>query len=133
MKKTLLALGALVLPIALSTTSVQANPSVTLVDSDTLRVVDRSGKPPFRRLTISQDNNPELFAHYHALVDYDPQPLFAVSGRGAPGKSLPRQRVRISGDATEVAEFARFEEVDETVDNRSDSRRWRGAPGKSIR
>ena len=131
MKKTMLALGALVLPIALSTTSVQANPSVTLVDSDTLRVVDRSGKPPFKRLTISQDSNPGLFAHYHELINYDPQPLFAVSGRGAPGKSVARQRVRISGDATEIAEFARFEEVDEAAE--TSARMWRGAPGKSIR
>jgi hypothetical protein len=105
-----------------------ANTVVTHIDADTLRVVEYNGKPPHKRLTISRDNQPALFAHYMELVDYDPQPLFASERRGAPGKSLPRTYQRVSGDAGEIAEFARFEEAEAGETNVQ--RNWRGAPGK---
>lgn len=105
-----------------------ANSEVTLIDADTLRVVEYNGKPPHKRLTISRNNQPALFARYMELVDYDPQPLFASERRGAPGKSLPRSSQRVSGDAGEIAEFARFEEAE--PGESSVQRDWRGAPGK---
>lgn len=105
-----------------------ANTVVTQVDADTLRVVEYNGKPPHKRLTISRDNQPEQFAHYAELVNYDPQPLFASERRGAPGKSLPRTYQRVSGDQGEIAEFARFEEAE--AGEASVQRAWRGAPGK---
>lgn len=103
---------------------------VTLVDADTLRVVEFKGKPPHKRLTISRDNQPELFAHYVERVDYDPQPLIASESRrgGAPGKNLPRNALRVTGDAAEIAEFARFEEA--ASGEAMPRRAWRGAPGK---
>lgn len=107
---------------------VLANTVVTQVDTDTLRVVEYQGKPPHKRLTISRDNQPELFAHYVELVNYDPQPLFASERRGAPGKSLPRTYQRVSADQAEIAEFARFEEAEAGEANVQ--RAWRGAPGK---
>lgn len=127
MKKTILALGTLILPLLAGTA--QAQVSVTRIDADTLRITEFRGKPPHKRQVISEDRNPALYAHYSDQVNYDEQPLFAVSSRGAPGKSLPRQSVRISGDVSEMAEFARFEETDEAPT--TDHRRWRGAPGKS--
>lgn len=127
MKKTIIALGTLILPLLAGTA--QAQVSVKRIDADTLRITEVRGKPPHKRQIISEEHHPGLYAHYSDRVDYDEQPLFAVSGRGAPGKSLPRQRVRISGDVSEVAEFARFEETDEAAT--TDHRRWRGAPGKS--
>lgn len=105
-----------------------ANTVVTHVDADTLRVVEYNGKPPHKRLTISRDSQPELFAHYVELVNYDPQPLFASERRGAPGKSLPRTYQRVSGDQSEIAEFARFEEAE--AGEATVQRVWRGAPGK---
>jgi len=105
-----------------------ANTVVTQVDADTLRVVEYNGKPPHKRLTISRDNQPELFAQYVDMVNYDPQPLFASERRGAPGKSLPRTYQRVSGDAGEIAEFARFEEAE--AGESTVQRAWRGAPGK---
>lgn len=127
MKKTIVALGTLILPLLAGTA--QAQISVTRIDADTLHVTEFRGKPPHRRQVISEDRNPGLYAHYSDRVDYDEQPLYAVSSRGAPGKSLPRQSVRVSGEVSEVAEFARFEETDEAAT--TDHRRWRGAPGKS--
>ncbi len=106
-----------------------ANTVVSHVDADTLRVVEYNGKPPHKRLTISRDNQPELFAHYVELVNYDPQPLFASERRGgAPGKSTARSYQRVSGDQGEIAEFARFEEAE--GDEAGVQRAWRGAPGK---
>jgi hypothetical protein len=106
-----------------------ANTVVTPVDADTLRVVEFAGKPPHKRLTVSRDAQPELFAHYAERVDYNPQPLFASERRaGAPGKNLTRSFQRVSADQLEIAEFARFEEArsgEGTV-----QRAWRGAPGK---
>ena len=105
-----------------------ANTVVSHVDADTLRVVEYNGKPTHQRLTISRDNQPELFAHYVELVNYDPQPLFASEHRGAPGKSLPRTFQRVTADQGEIAEFARFEEAE--AGEAGMQRAWRGAPGK---
>lgn len=102
---------------------------VTQLDADTLRVVEFKGKPPHKRLTISRDSQPELFAQYVERIDYDPQPLIATESRGgAPGKNLPRNPLRVTGDAAEIAEFARFEEAAD--DEATPRRAWRGAPGK---
>lgn len=127
MKKTVLTLGVMALPFLAATT--QAQVSVTRIDADTLRVTEFRGKPPHKRQIIAGDRHPGLYARYSELVTYDEQPLFAVSQRGAPGKSLPRQRARISGEVGEVTEFARFEESTEATT--SNHRHWHGAPGKS--
>lgn len=106
-----------------------ANTVVTQVDADTLRVVQYDGKPPHKRITINRGNQPELFAQYAERVNYDPQPLFASERRsGAPGKTSARSFQRVSGDQTEIAEFARFEEAEAGEINAP--RQWRGAPGK---
>lgn len=126
MRKTIVALGTLILPLLAGTA--QAQVAVTRVATDTLRIIEFRGKPPHRRQVISEDRHPALYAHYSERIGYDEQPLYTVSSRGAPGKSLPRQSLRVSGDVDEVAEFARFEETDEAT---TDPRRWRGAPGKS--
>ena len=105
-----------------------ANTVVTQIDADTLRVAEYGGKPPHKRLTISRDNQSELFAQYLDLVNYDPQPLFASERRGAPGKSLSRTYPRVSGELGEIAEFARFEEAE--VGESTAQLVWRGAPGK---
>lgn len=115
---------------AITGSTLFANTVVQQIDADTLRVVEYSGKPPFKRRTISQASNPVLYARYADRIGYDPQPLFAVERRGAPGKSLPGQARRVSADAREVAEFARFEETG-ADEQRSDGRMWRGAPGKA--
>lgn len=113
----------------LASVGATANTVVTHVDADTLRVVEYNGKPPHKRLTISRDAQPELFAHYAERVDYDPQPLFASERRGgAPGKSVARSYQRVSADRTEIAEFARFEEAE--AGEAAAPRSWRGAPGK---
>jgi len=111
-------------------TTLMAQTVVKQLDADTLRVTQYKGKPPLKRLTVSRADNPASFAHYAELIDYNPQPLFAVERRGAPGKSMPGSSRRVSGDAQEIAEFARFEESQES---QADSRLWRGAPGKGIR
>jgi hypothetical protein len=107
-----------------------AQSSIKLLDADTVRVVDYSGKPPHKRQTISRDRQPELFAYYAERVDYAPQPLLASESRrsGAPGKNLPRNPLRVTGDPMEIAEFARFEEADDAEVKAP--RNWRGAPGK---
>ena len=106
-----------------------ANTVVSHVDADTLRVVEYNGKPTHQRLTISRDNQPELFAHYVELVNYDPQPLFASERRGgAPGKNIARTYQRVTADQGEIAEFARFEEAE--AGETGVQRAWRGAPGK---
>jgi len=105
-----------------------ANTVVTQLDAETLRVVEYSGKPPHKRLTISRAAQPELFAQYIERVDYDPQPLFASERRGMKGKSVPRSYQRVSGDQAEIAEFARFEEAQ--AGEVGPQRNWRGAPGK---
>jgi len=121
---TLLGLG-----LASNCATLFAQTLVQQIDADTLRVTQYKGKPPLKRLTVSRTVNPESFAHYAELIDYNPQPLFAVESRSAPGKGLPGKSRRVSGDEQEIAEFARFEETEE----QNDSRKWRGAPGKGIR
>ena len=110
-----------------------AAPKVQRVDSETLLLTDFSGKPPFRRQYIDQQANPELYAHYAQRVDLRAQPLMAVESRGAPGKIRPRLLQRISSDALEIAEFARFEETDDAGAANNNARRWSGAPGKGRR
>jgi hypothetical protein len=132
MKTRNLLLGTLLgLGLATSASTLLAQTLVTEIDADTLRVTQYKGKPPMKRITINRTDNPVAFAHYAELIDYNPQPLFAVERRGAPGKSLPRTSRRVSGDLQEVAEFARFEETQES--GRVETRAWRGAPGKGIR
>lgn len=122
-------LSSLVLGLGLlGALPVLANTVVTQVDADTLRVVEYSGKPPHKRLTISRDSQPALYAQYEGMVNYNPQPLFASERRGAPGKNLPRSYQRVSGDEGEIAEFARFEEAQ--AGEGGVQRAWRGAPGK---
>lgn len=130
MKKFMLA-GALTgITFGLAALPSAAQTTIRQIDPDTLQVVDYSGKPPFQRRVITREGSPQQFARFAELSDYDPQPLFASSGRaGPPGKSLPAQRVRISGDAGEIAEFARFEE---SSDPAPTPRRWRGPPGKRV-
>ena len=132
MKTRNLLLGTLLgLGLATSGSALMAQTVVKQLDTDTLRVTQYKGKPPLKRITVNRANNPATFAHYAELIDYNPQPLFAVERRGAPGKSLPNSSRRVSGDVQEVAEFARFEESQEPA--RIESRQWRGAPGKGIR
>ena len=130
MKKIMLA-GALAgITLGLAALPAGAQTTVRQIDADTLQVVDYSGKPPFQRRVITREGSPQQFARYAGLVDYDPQPLFASGGRaGPPGKSLPAQRARVSGDIEEISEFARFEESSEPA---TSPRRWRGAPGKGV-
>lgn len=128
--RTLLLSTLLGLGLSVFGTTAAAQTVVKQLDADTLRVTQYKGKPPLKRITVSRSANPEAFAHYAALIDYNPRPLFSVARSGAPGKSLPGSRQRISGDPQEVAEFARFEETQEPA--RNESRNWRGAPGKSI-
>lgn len=137
MKKTLIAKSvALVAIVAggLLAQGAAAQVKVERIDSDTLRVTEFKGKPPHRRQFISQAEHPELYAKYEARVGAEPVALIAADDdrrRGAPGKTTSLSSVRISSDAQEVAEFARFEEVHEPGAN--DARRWRGAPGKGFR
>lgn len=132
MKTRHMLLSALLgLGMAATGTTLSAQTIVQQIDADTLRITQYKGKPPMKRMTVSRAENPESFAHYAELIDYNPQPLFAVERRGAPGKSLPGSSRRVSGDAQEIAEFARFEESQEP--RQADSRLWRGAPGKGIR
>jgi len=107
-----------------------AQVKVERLDAGTLRVTEFKGKPPHRRQFISQAEHPELFAQYEARVGSEPVALLAGDERrmGAPGKMTSMSRARISSDASEMAEFARFEEVHQP--NSSDARRWSGAPGK---
>jgi hypothetical protein len=129
--RNLLLTALLGLGLAASGSAVMAQTVVKQLDADTLRVTQYKGKPPLKRMTVSRSANPEAFAHYAELIDYNPQPLFSVARSGAPGKSLPSSSRRVSGDPQEVAEFARFEETQEPA--RNENRIWRGAPGKSIR
>ena len=100
------------------------------VDADTLLVTRFEGKPPHQRLYINRNDNPEQFALYQEKVGVTSFPVFAVASRGAPGKSMPGARVRVSSDITEITEIARFEEVEERD---TTGRRWQGAPGKGMR
>lgn len=100
------------------------------VDADTLLVTRFEGKPPHQRLYINRNDNPEQFALYQEKVGVTPFPVFAVASRGAPGKSMPGTRIRVSSDITEITEIARFEEVEERD---TTGRRWQGAPGKGMR
>ena len=130
MRKILFTGALAVMTTSLAILPAAAQTTVRQIDADTLQVIDYSGKPPFQRRVITRDGTPSQFARFAELVDHDPQPLFASSGRaGPPGKSLPAQRVRVSGDAAEIAEFARFEESGEAPGS---ARRSHGAPGKGI-
>ena len=111
--------------LGFASTGGMAQTVVKQLNDDTLRVTQYKGKPPLKRTVITRDAHPALFAHYAELIDHNPQPLFISTSRnGAPGKSLPRQAGRVSGEPQEVTEFARAEES-------QDHRQWRGAPGKS--
>jgi len=96
-----------------------------------LLITDFAGKPPFKRQSIARQENAELYAHYAQRVGLSAQPLMAVESRRVPGKNLPGFFQRISSDAVEIAEFARFEETEEPT--KMNARSWSGAPGKGRR
>lgn len=113
---------------ALPATQASAQTNITQLDTDTIRVIDYSGKPPHKRLIINKDTQPQLFGHYAERVTYEVTPSLLSQRRGAPGKSLPRSVLKVSSEPGEIAEFARFEE--EPVSTETTQRAWRGAPGK---
>jgi hypothetical protein len=100
------------------------------IDADTLLVTRYQGKPPHARLYVDRNRDADSFAFYQAKAGITPLPAFAVTSRGAPGKFVTRSRVRITSDVGELTEIALLEEVGTAT---ADSRRWRGAPGKSVR
>lgn len=100
------------------------------IDADTLLVTRYEGKPPHARLYVDRHRDAESFAFYQARAGITPMPVFAVASRGAPGKSVAKSRVRVTSDIAELTEIARLEE---SGPDSAGGRRWRGAPGKSIR
>lgn len=128
MRKTSFALGGLgALLLGVTALPAAGDTTVRRIDNDTLMVIDYSGKPPFKRRFVDQGESPVEFARFEEMTD-GTLTVGAVSRRsGPPGKSLPGQRARVTSDAGEIAEFARFEESGEES---SSPRMWRGAPGK---
>jgi hypothetical protein len=100
------------------------------IDADTLLVTRFEGKPPHERVYIDRNRDAESFAFYQAKAGILPMPAIAVESRGAPGKTVARNRLRVTSDLGELTEIARLEE---TTDDSTSSRHWRGAPGKGIR
>lgn len=93
-----------------------------------LRVVDYSGKPPYKRSIIRAEDTAE-FARFEALQDTVLVATSTSRRAGPPGKSLPRQQASFERvPESQIAQFARFEESDSAAG----TRRWRGAPGKGI-
>lgn len=124
-KSFILGLSASVLAL-----SANAATSVKQLDADRLMVVEMSGKPPFHRQIVDRTTHPEAFATWAPRASGEVARMVAeVSGRRAPGKSLPSQRARVSYQPIESVEFARFEETQSAV---APARRWRGAPGKGV-
>lgn len=129
MKKSklfLVSVTTLLAALSMGATSASAQTVVNTTASGDLQVVDYSGKPPFKRRTISSEDAAD-FQRFEAIND---TVLVATSSPrrvGAPGKSLPRQVRSFERVPTaDISQFARFEE---TTDSDS-PRMWRGAPGK---
>ena len=90
-------------------------------DSSTVRVVDFTGAPPFKRRAVSQETAAD-FARFEAAAPTVGERRRVVDFRGAPPH---RRSVEVVTEA-DVAEFARFEEApaEATRPRRS------GPPGK---
>ena len=114
--------------IALISTPLSAQTVVREVANGDLLVVNYSGKPPFKRQTVSRDH--ALYARYAALNESVMIASATTDRAGPPGKSLPAQSARMERiPEAEITRFARFEETDRA----GQSRMWRGAPGKGRR
>lgn len=99
---------------------------VRQLDNGQLSVVDYTGKPPFKRRLVSEQDG-ELWQRYSALVDSVRVADTRMAQAGPPGKNRPAQVARIDRvPAAELTTFARFEETGEPANTRL----WRGAPGK---
>lgn len=128
-KRWILTVASLIFPILMH--SSQAGISVTQVNQDTLRVVDYSGKPPYKRRMISASTAPEAFDRYSSLLDHTPQALQTTNRRsGPPGKSVGRQGIRINARPIETSEPSSAPEDNGPT---NPHRMWRGAPGKNTR
>ena len=90
-------------------------------DSSTVRVVDFTGAPPFKRRVVSQETEAD-FARFEQAAPTVGERRRTVDFRGAPPH---RRSVEVVTEA-DVAEFARFEE--EPAEARRPRRS--GPPGK---
>ncbi|MGA0935941.1 MAG: hypothetical protein ACO3R5_12540 [Pseudohongiellaceae bacterium] len=101
---------------------------VTPTADGDLRVVDYSGKPPYKRSIIRAEDSAD-FARFETLQETVLVATSTSRRMGPLGKSLPRQRASLERVLeSQIAQFARFEESDSPAS----TRRWRGAPGKGL-
>jgi hypothetical protein len=106
---------AALLGASLWTDPTLAGPVIRQIDEERVRVVDYSGKPPFRRQIVRIDElNAAQFARFEetareASIDRSRlgERVRVVNYRGKP----PFQRRTVTIDESNVAQFARFEET----------------------
>lgn len=121
----------LVLPVVLMLTPLisQGQTVVRETSDGRLMVIEFRGKPPHKRQFISVDDT-ERYARYAPMVDSVLVATESTRRAGPPGKMMTSgQAVSIERvPASEISQFAQFEETDESAS--TDTRRRSGPPGK---
>lgn len=125
-KGLLLAIPAVLMLVPLLS---QGQTVVRETSDGSLMVIEFRGKPPHKRQFISIDDT-ERYARYAPMVDSVLVATESTRRVGPPGKMMTSgQAVSIERvPASDIAQFAQFEETDETFS--TDSRRRNGPPGK---
>ena len=98
--------------------------SAVAADSQTDRVVDFSGPPPFKRTVVERPDASAGFARFEEAAPVVGEQQRVVDFRGAP----PYRRSLQTVTEADVAEFARFEEASDAAERPRRS----GPPGKTF-
>jgi len=126
MKKVKTGLLTMASALLLVSAAASAQTVANTTSNGDLQVVNYSGKPPFKRKTVSPGD-----ADFERYQTFEETVLVATSRprrAGPPGKSLPVQQTRFDRvPEADISQFARFEETDSA----GSARMFRGAPGKS--